>query len=379
MGLFYKPMNVESSLESESLNSELTIGEATRNWSLSLLGGILLMTLIGLLFSTRYLVRGTVAERLAQTLVEKIETAPLAKNIIVIDGGSYTHRAVDNLLLENSLGQSGSDTTVIQTSLPGANHYERILVLKPVMDALERVPDIESHNVIFLREAHGGYDSYPLSQVRSVNDRLISYANPLSSFRQIQSMLTRSDDPLEDGHKDAIKTLVKATAVNTLGLGRLRDPKRAEQLTDYKGYRPITKNRKTVPKDQFKRAVTFTSYHFYGPKAATGMPSSTARQKWAWTRTNVNPNIEAQKKRLFAQELAFLPITTNLRDLRYFNSYCRMKSSNCLFVDPEYQALLASFNDDTHWVDPNHVSKKGAEAYSGWLVNKLIAAQVLTK
>lgn len=248
-----------------------------------------------------------------------------------------------------------------------------------LLGTLSKEKDVGKRRIVFLREAHSGYDTYPFNQVRAVNDRVIGLAEPMSSWRQIKAMESVSVEPMTEAQKDTAKILKKATAVNVLGLGRLREPMMTEDLKPYPGYNPIVKNRKSVSPDVLNKASDFVDSHILGPDAATGAPSSRAKVRWSWAQSGVSPKVDLLKEQLVDIELAYLPITTNTRDLRYFNSYCHDPKVECLFVDQAYVDLLKSFNDDTYWTDPNHLSEKGAESYTAWLSNKIIEQAGLVK
>ncbi len=385
MGVFYRPLNNDLSEQApntidekaSSLETSSSFLDVLKNLALFLSGFFIIIGLISALFASEFLSRNTVTERLSQSLITQTNT--LENNIIIIDGGSYAHRAIDGQALETLLKRRGFNVTVFQSSLPGANHFERARLLESLLGRLASEKEVGKRRIVFLREAHSGYDTYPLNQVRDINDRVVGYAEPLSSWRQLKAMDLVSEESLTEPQKEAAKVLKKATAINMLGLGRLREPVLTKDLKPYPGYNPISKNRKPVTPATLDKANKFVENHILGPNAATGAPSSRAKKRWSWSQSGVSPKVDTLKEQLVDIELAYLPITTNTRDLRYFNSYCRDPKAACLFIDQDYADLLKSFDDDSYWTDPNHLSKKGADSYTTWLSGKIISQAGLVK
>ncbi len=379
LGCFYRPIDEEltRSHSGETLQVPLKAIDLLKYLLLFTLGLAACISLISFAFSTGHLNYNTVTNRLSHQL--QLEAQDTAKNIIILDGGSYTHRAIDGKSLEQSLANQGFSVKVYQASLPGANHFERARILVPLLSELQKRNDIGQSRIIYLREAHSGYDTYPLYQVRDVNDRVVAYSSPISSWRQIKAMRSSTSEPLTAPQKEAESTLLKATGINALGIGRLREAVRRADLKPYPGYNPIEKNRKPVPAATIEKAATFMESHILGPNAATGAPSARAKQRWAWSQDSVSSPLNQLKSQLVDVEFNFLPITTNLRDIRYFNSFCRDQQNKCLFVDQRYVELTRGFDSDDYWSDPNHLSILGAEAYTDWLANKIIDQAGLEK
>lgn len=106
MGLFYRPLDDDLSPDipagnaeaRASLTSSSNIFGVLKSFGLFLGGFCIVISVTSFLFSSNFLSRNTVTERLSQSLVEQAQT--LEENVIVIDGGSYAHRAIDGKALK---------------------------------------------------------------------------------------------------------------------------------------------------------------------------------------------------------------------------------------------------------------------------------------
>lgn len=138
MGVCYRPLSDDLTQEvasptktitpSSNLDSSSSFLSILKTLGLFFSGFWIIIFLISFLFSSNFLSRNTVTERLSYSLVSQAQT--IEDNIIVIDGGSYAHRAIDGKALEDSLNAKGFKVSVFQSSLPGANHFERARLLE---------------------------------------------------------------------------------------------------------------------------------------------------------------------------------------------------------------------------------------------------------
>src|SRR6267378_477807 len=102
--------------------------------------------------------------------------------ILIIEGSSVTTRGVDGAALERSLRRAGIPVTVIQLSLSGANHLERLQLLQNFADSLSSSDwkRLRESRLILGHEVQALYDRDPLLNYGNnpFTPTTLAYSNP---------------------------------------------------------------------------------------------------------------------------------------------------------------------------------------------------------
>src|ERR1043165_5883689 len=111
------------------------------------------------------------------------------KNVLILEGGSYPARAVDERLVEGELARRGYSATVVQIALGAANHFERYQLHDDILHEVDG-PNAGQHYV-FLTEVQYSYDSRPLAQLEENEDTARTYHNltPANAYYGLSAVL----------------------------------------------------------------------------------------------------------------------------------------------------------------------------------------------
>jgi hypothetical protein len=111
----------------------------------------------------------------------KRDDEPLGQYVFLIEGSSPTSHAIDGEQLEAQLRSAGIAASVIQIALDGANHVERLQILREFVRApgARAIEQLKRSHVILCREVEYYYDRDPFNTVESnaFTDRTLSYVN----------------------------------------------------------------------------------------------------------------------------------------------------------------------------------------------------------
>ena len=161
--------------------------------------------------------------RVALYAIDKFSRSNAAKYLFLIEGSSVTTRGLNGDLLEERLRAEGIPATVIQISLNGANHLERLEILKEFVGGLSLSDKarLAQSKVVFCREVEAGYDRSPFNHVESnqFTDRTLAYIN-VRNFPEICHWLFGRYG-LEEvvQHRDLLGALVTHELFNLFRIG----------------------------------------------------------------------------------------------------------------------------------------------------------------
>jgi hypothetical protein len=289
-----------------------------------------------------------------------------AKNIVVVDGGSGTARALDPKTFRRQLKKQGYDASIVQVSLAGANHFERFAMHHWLLDLIrgrER-EEWKATNTILLSEVHDGYDKTPLVQLadNTDTDRAYSYLYPSNAFWAWKA------SRLEDGRVDRFDegfewTLLRHVLYTGLNVGTVSRLVPYAELKPKSGFSP---KRRAAKKFRFK-----------GVKRQLGwLKESPAPSEVKWLQTVREPRLrEAYRGLVDNWSYHTLP-RLRKTPLQYNRATCSHKEEPCLEVD---RALLKRLNHQSMWHDRGHLARAGAKIYSKWLADQLIAQWLLKR
>lgn len=299
-------------------------------------------------------------------------------NVLVIDGASFTHSAVDPQLLEQVLAQLGFSVEVIQIALPGSNHFERKMLLRRVEKTLRQGLD-ESVNTVFLREVQFRYDTMPLAHIKTLNPRLLHFANWKTSWNIVQAQMLHYPQKdlkslIEENHQQ-LKLLAKSSLINVFNLGWATRVVFKKDIPIYRGF-AVNGEHSNQPVAQDKIDQLVKLLELIIPKdVSTNAQFSDDRwlHEYAyWPDVN-----KGQDGGYWDSVLAFLPPTTRFPFYAYLDHYCGVHAEvRCLF-DQSYLAMYRKFNSPDYWWDKQHIEAKGVAIFTKWLAQAIVDESVL--
>lgn len=299
------------------------------------------------------------AKRMANDIRDGLSTSGL-EGFLVIDGGSYSARGVDDAMLQQRLSaRLRGSVKVLTLSLAGGNQLERWKVLKnalALLDREERAAFLASRKTVLL-EIHAQYDRYPLAQLRrnSHSDRAYAYLDAEVAMEAAKAQHGEMDT---DAYRRLWTDVVGHALVNIMNIGLATRVVPAGDVPPGGGYDPL---------DRVARG-----YRFNGTKAARQRLKRPLLEagKLPWA------NIQRRRTRLTKALgentlIAYFSVPTpRAFDLDYARGFCAAVSGPPC-IDHAHWSLLRRLDHKRFWYDDGHMQKPGAEIYTRWLSSQL--------
>lgn len=288
------------------------------------------------------------------------------ENVIVLLGGSYAALGVDWTGLENSIKQVGYSVKVIPFMIPGANHFERLSIVRDskrvsgkLWDSLEKVP-----NIRILEEIHKDYDANPLAALERnfYSDRTLGYLHPKSAMLAILSICeSRQDGVTKFGTMDAsslVSVVSRHGLINVFNIGVFFRTFKLESVV------PNIRNYQTngsAPNFVFKTLDRMV------------------QEGVSISKTNVSSSIEWKHKWFYPELMRCFPSHASIANFTMPNS-----NGSGFAQEREYQDRtvfsmsndidsLKLMNDPEMWWDSNHLNANGAKCFTDWLFEELVS------
>ncbi len=325
-------------------------------YGLALAAGVLLVTLG---------VRASGAPRTRASSIRKYASQELShareKNVLLIDGGSYAARAIDERALTRELARLGYSVRAVQLAVGAGNHFERFKLYEELAGDI-RARAGAGQRWLFLAEVHYDYDFAPVAQFgeNQDTDRTYHYMTPKNAWHAALALHGPGTRPA--GFDHPYWALARHSLVNAFNAGvsarvvpwqRIKAHSgfvKGQSMARFKGIKSVLQEART-------------------PREAIAVPP------WMFEIR------ERRERAVFAPYLAdwvyfgvpsMVPV-----QLRYIRSFCAATKEKCIV--PADQSLLESLNEPALWYNQGHLSTRGAAIYSRWLAAELDRRGVLRK
>jgi hypothetical protein len=288
-------------------------------------------------------------------------SAAKEKNVIVLDGGSYPARGIDERVLARALAKRGYSVRVVHLAMSAGNHFERYTMYQDILRRVAR--SIPAKRRVFMAEVHSGYDTIPFAQLERNQDtaRAYHYMTPQNAFFGLAAVYFGGGNrvfverlpwvalrhALVNGFNVGMASLAFEDApanAHSGYIGGIREPRYA-----FPGLGAVIQSMQGPPKD-----VKVPSWLF-------SVRERRARQLWA--------------PRDFDWVYYGMPSTSSGTG-DYIRCFCAMTKDPCIVPDPD---LLVGLDRADKWFNAGHLSSAGAVVYSEWLAAKLDEKGVLQK
>lgn len=278
---------------------------------------------------------------------------------LILDGGSYSARGVDDAILEVELTEGlGTPVEVLALSLAGGNQLERWTVLRRAMDLLDRDERarFDAAPKLLLLEMHAQYDRYPLIQFENnrYSDRAFAYldAAVFGEVLRAEHGIPRS----QAGIAQWIDVSAHVAA-NVMNVGLASRVVPIEAVGRRGGYVPLD------------RAAS--DFRFRGTKAVRKSleQATLPADEFPWR--NIELRRERYRKVLgeMPEVVYFSVPTARVYDLEYANGFCSTAGYPC--VTHGHWGLLQRLDAEEFWYDTTHLRERGAKVYTRWLSRQL--------
>ena len=308
--------------------------------------------------------------RVAKFGTERIKAseASLGQYVLVIEGSSPTSRGVDGDLLESQLRAAGIAASVIQIALDGANHVERLQILRQFVQGLgaTEVERLKRARVILCREVEFNYDRDPFNKVESnaFTDRTLSYINVQNLPEIVLWFGLNSGWNGLIRKRGLIGSLAAMETFNLFRVGYLERIEKGSSLPPQNGFLP--------------RETSAADFNPSGPLPVT-IPVGSSKAELKLFRSTV-PWVaarDAEYASLFEKigvTQLFFSVTTWHGPMTRYNTWLAQSTKPRYFFNGDTEALRQSLADPRLWADELHLRPAGARIYTLAFANYFIDA-----
>jgi hypothetical protein len=307
-----------------------------------------------------------------ERLKEKEES--LGEYVLIIEGSSPTSRAVDGDLLEAQLRSAGVSASVIQIALDGANHLERLQILREFVEGLSAtdVEKLERSRVILCREVEFYYDCDPFNKIEeyAFTDRALDYLNLPNLPKIVRWFGLRFNSIGLLRKRKLLGAMATMEAFNLFRVGYLARLERGELVQSQNGFIP--------------REVRSNTFHPSGPlpQALPGNPSRAELKIYhslaAWVSVR-----DADYASVFGKipvKQCFFSVTSWSDAMYRYNFWLAESSKDQPFFNGDVVPLRHSLADPDLWADEVHLRPAGARiftlAFANWFIDAIRHDQI---
>jgi hypothetical protein len=323
--------------------------------------GVLLLWIIGADFwlplTAAYF--NTPSAQVAAFCVEHLhQTKPVpGEYILIIEGSSVTTRGLDGAALERSLRTAGVPVTVLQLSLSGANHLERLQLLENFANSLS-LDDwrrLRESRLIFGHEVQALYDRDPLLNYgeNPFTSTTLAYSNPDNLPTLINWIADRYDLPELWHRRSNLQLVATQFLYNALRVSYLQMRDTPSSAAACAGFQP-------APKRTDFRPVGLLPIDFPPDPVLSGRQAYPRITRWNLGR---DAAFRSVFKGIVYSELFFslpdwLPYEFN------YDNWWSVAHPNQLFFNGNRSQIRARLREPELWNDPGHLATSGAKIYT---------------
>jgi hypothetical protein len=278
--------------------------------------------------------------------------------LLVFTGASYSRNGLDDQRLTEALRAAGHPHLAINLSLEAASLPEREAHLEAFMARAGRVPDI-----VFI-EAAAEFDYRPAQ----------FFNNSKFSTRGIEQFNLRTtawtglglfQGGCESRADCVLNMGLTGThfGLNALNIGLVSQGERPENAGSLMSYDPQTEPRIPISEDERQA----------GLRAGPDFRPSHAPLWIASLRAQLQARLESAGVREVGY---YFPPVINAMERAYIDGLCLGELSGRACIAPTDPVLLAALEKNV-WFDPHHLLAEGANVYTDWLAERLVASRVL--
>jgi hypothetical protein len=296
----------------------------------------------------------------------KADEPALGQYVFVIEGSSPTSRAIDGDQLEAELRSAGFAASVIQIALDGANHVERLQILRDFVQGLgaTEIEQLKRSHVILCREVEFSYDRDPFNKVESnaFTDRTLSYIN-LQNLPEIIRWFGLNSHWIGLIRKrDLLGTITAMEAFNLFRIGYLERIQTGGVLPPQNGFVP--------------RETRSPDFNPTGPLPLNfpSSPSKSDLKIYHSTRAWVSSR-DAEYEGLFDKlraSLCFFSVTSWSARMYRYNLWVSQSPKYQPFFNGDAEPLRKSLADPGLWADELHLKPAGARIFTQAFANYFI-------
>ncbi len=322
----------------------------------ALLGGV--ATLGHVLNGSRAL-PSTEASKVVKYAIAELEQAT-AKNVLLIDGGSFADHAVDVFVLDRELAQLGYSAHAVRLTLSGANHFERYRLQEDVERRLDGRPR-PRQRWLYLAEVQRMYDVKPLATFyrNEGTVRSYHYLTPESAWYATLAMRTHNVAPTESW----FEPLLRHALVNGFNVGVSSRLVSIDEIAAANG--------RTKRDRRHHAAFLGLSEQL---SAIAQPPGPAVDLPWLF---DIRERREQRLWRPYVDSFIYFGVPApQPTELAHERAFCAATRRPCIAPD---KSLLETLDQPSFWHDRAHMNVLGSDIYSRWLAQRLVAGGYLRK
>jgi hypothetical protein len=277
--------------------------------------------------------------------------------ILIIEGSSVTTRGVDGAALERSLRTTGIPVTVIQLSLSGANHLERLQLLQNFADSLSSSDwkRLRESRLILGHEVQALYDRDPLLNYGNnpFTPTTLAYSNPDNLPTLLNWITGRYDLRELWNRRSELQLIATQFLYNALRISYLQLWDTANRAAPCAGFQPH-------PKRADFRPAGLLPIDFPPDPILSGRQAYPRVTRWNAVRDVAFRSIfkGAVRSELFFSLPGWLAYEFN------YDNWWAHAHPNQLFFNGNGPQIRSRLREPGLWNDPGHLADSGAEIYT---------------
>jgi hypothetical protein len=277
--------------------------------------------------------------------------------ILIIEGSSVTTRGVDGAALERSLRRAGIPVTVIQLSLSGANHLERLQLLQNFADSLSSSDwkRLRESRLILGHEVQALYDRDPLLNYGNnpFTPTTLAYSNPDNLPTLLNWITGRYDLRELWNRRSELQLIATQFLYNALRISYLQLWDTANRAAPCAGFQPH-------PKRADFRPAGLLPIDFPPDPILSGRQAYPRVTRWNAIRDAAFRSIfkGAVRSELFFSLPGWLAYEFN------YDNWWSHAHPDQLFFNGNGSQIRSRLREPGLWNDPGHLADSGAEIYT---------------
>ncbi|MBX9577046.1 MAG: hypothetical protein K2W97_01050 [Chthoniobacterales bacterium] len=284
------------------------------------------------------------------------------KPVLIVEGSSTTSYGINGRALEQILNDHGVPVTVLQFSMLGASHFERLFMLQLFFQELgkQHQQELRQAPTILLSEVLESYDQEPLFTFRhrGYTNRSIEFLSPWNAYLTWKTSCKKNTD-------DAfLRKIVKASYLNVFLGGIFSSFQPLNYRKQAESFCPKSEVSKTF--NYTKKATDLKNFLRHPPAtSAVEIPS----EGWSLYYQELY-----QEYSDTIHSLVFFPIPTlQPSEIIYQTAFSQHLPPSTMMLGPLFRDRMTDqLLQEKNWSDELHLHKTGTSVFTQWLADQII-------
>jgi hypothetical protein len=278
--------------------------------------------------------------------------------VVILVGSSATQYGINGIEIEHLLLQAGLPVTVLQFSLSGANHFERLFMMRLFLKeiGLQHREELQKAGVILLCEVFDAYDESPLYlfQKEAYTRRAITWFEPTQAWGAWNAW--RASGTFRDL---SLWVLWEHLLLNRFAVGSFSSLEPVNYNKKIEPFFPLTGIKKTFDYHDAEKTFKKTETKALSPQLYSGWKSyyQTLFQEMGGIITSLGfyalPTLEPQRR-------------------SYQNAFAAALPPHTTMIGPASAEFMNSLLNEKNWFDGVHPQAQGATIMTRWLAEEIL-------